>query len=267
MSSQQNTYDQIIEHVFFRHMQPGAQSFTFDRDELEDGARALGLQRPRNLGDVLYTYRFRRDLPESIQREAPEGKSWIIRLAGSGRYRFVAVTLTHITASLGLAETKVPDATPGIIAMYALGDEQALLARLRYNRLIDVFTGITCYSLQSHLRTQISDFGQVETDELYIGVDRRGAHYALPVQAKGGSDRLSVVQIEQDIALCREKFPNLICRPIASQFMANDLIALFELEDTAEGEIRIVSERHYRLAEPSDVSEEDLLSYRLRAHH
>jgi hypothetical protein len=27
-----------------------------------------------------------------------------------------------------LAETKVPDATPGLIALYALNDEQALLA-------------------------------------------------------------------------------------------------------------------------------------------
>jgi hypothetical protein len=46
---------------------------------------------------------------------------------------------------------KVPDATPGVIAKYALSDEQALLAKLRYNRLVDLFTAITCYSLQSHL--------------------------------------------------------------------------------------------------------------------
>lgn len=43
-----------------------------------------------------------------------------------------------------LAETKVADATPGMIAMYAAGDEQALLARIRYNRLIDVFMGVVC---------------------------------------------------------------------------------------------------------------------------
>ncbi len=29
------------------------------------------------------------------------------------------------------------------IEMYALSDEQALLAKLRYNRLLDVFTGVT----------------------------------------------------------------------------------------------------------------------------
>ena len=46
-----------------------------------------------------------------------------------------------------LAETKIPDATPGIIAKYASTDEQGLLAKLRYNRLLDILTGTTCYSL------------------------------------------------------------------------------------------------------------------------
>jgi hypothetical protein len=96
---------------------------------------------------------------------------------------------------------KVPDATPGIIAKYALTDEQALLAKLRYNRLVDLFTALTCYSLQSHLRTSVTGIGGVETDELYVGMDRHGVQYVLPVQAKGGRDRLGVVQIEQDIAL------------------------------------------------------------------
>jgi hypothetical protein len=83
------------------------------------------------------------------------------------------------------------------------------------------------------------------------------------VQAKGGSDKLSVVQVEQDFALCLEKFPGLICRPIASQFMADDLIALFELEDTPEG-IKVTTEKHYRLVPPEDISPEELASYKNR---
>ena len=62
--------------------------------------------------------------------------------------------------------------------------------------------------------------GQVETDEVYIGLNRHGAHYVLPVQAKGGKDRISVIQIEQDFALCAQDFANLFCRPIAAQFMS-----------------------------------------------
>ena len=131
--------------------------------------------------------------------------------------------------------TKVPDATPGIVARYALTDEQALLAKLRYNRLVDVFTGVTCYSIQNHLRTTVRSIGQIETDEIYVGVDRRGAHFILPVQAKGRADQIGVVQIEQDLALCDEQFPNLIARPIAAQFMDDDGIALFEFARDSDG--------------------------------
>ena len=92
-----------------------------------------------------------------------------------------------------LATTKIPDATPGIIARNAFSDEQAVLALVRYNRLIDIFLGIACYSLQNHLRTTVRGLGQVETDEIYVGLDKRGSHYVVPVQAKGGNDRLNRV--------------------------------------------------------------------------
>jgi hypothetical protein len=111
-------------------------------------------------------------LPESIRAKAPKGQEWIIRPKGRSSYAFVATSLTTIVPSEMMAETKIPDATPGVIAKYALSDEQALLAKLRYNRLIDIFTGVTCYSLQSHLRTTVPKMGQVETDEIYIGLDR-----------------------------------------------------------------------------------------------
>jgi hypothetical protein len=144
--------------------------------------------------------------------------------------------------------------------MYALNDEQALLARLRYNRLIDIFTRVACYSLQNHLRTFVKGVGQTETDEIYIGVDRKGSHYVFPVQAKGGNDKLSFVQISQDVALCAQKFPSLICRPIGAQFMKDSIIALFEFEDGDKG-VRIASEKHYRLVAPEDISPKLLKKY------
>ena len=66
---------------------------------------------------------------------------------------------------------------------------------------------------------------------------QKGRHYVFPVQGKSGSEKLSIVQIKQDVALCASKFPALICRPIGPQFMDDKggLIALFEFESTSEG--------------------------------
>jgi hypothetical protein len=202
-------------------------------------------------------------LPKSITSKAPKGYEWIIRPAGKGKYKLVIVKQSVIAPSSILAETKIPNATPGVIATYSLNDEQSLLAKLRYNRLIDIFTGLTCYSLQNHLRTTLRDGSQVETDEIYIGLDKRGAHYALPVQAKGGKDKIGIVQIEQDFELCSIKFPRLVCRAIAAQFMEDNLIALFEFEQTKDG-IKVSSEKHYRLVRSDELSPEELQSYFVR---
>lgn len=260
-----NRYTQIVERIFLTHYQEGDEEIEFEREEIERVAQDLGIRLPKNLGDVIYSFRYRADLPASIRDTAPEGREWIIQPAGRSRYRFAALVRHSIAPTAMMAETKVPDATPGVIARYALSDEQALLAKLRYNRLIDIFTGVACYSLQNHLRTTVPNMGQVETDEVYIGIDRRGAHYVFPVQAKGGKDRLSIVQIEQDHALCSHKFPSLICRPIAAQFMSGQVIALFSFEES-EGGLAIASEKHYRLVEPGAVTAADLENYRTRAH-
>ena len=215
-----NRYARIIERIFLKHYTESTQSveIPFAREEFVQAAEELGIVVPKNLGDLLYSFRYRSLLPPTVQAHAPIGQTWIILPAGRARYKFAATTLEKITPTPGLTETKIPDATPGLISLYALGDEQALLARLRYNRLIDIFTGVTCYSLQNHLRTALPTMGQIETDEIYVGVDRRGAHYVFPIQAKGGKDKLSVVQIFQDFELCKIKFPNLVCQPIAAQF-------------------------------------------------
>jgi len=264
MTRPTNRYSAIIAALFAKYHQPGLTAFDFRREDIVTAANELGISLPKNIGDVLYSFRYRADLPTSVTAQAPEGYEWVIRPIGKGQYRFALVEKARIEPSKMLAETKILDATPGIIARYAISDEQGLLARLRYNRLIDIFTGVTCYSLQNHLRTSVNGVGQVETDELYIGVDRRGAHYVFPVQAKGGSDKLGVVQIEQDFAMCAQKFPGLICKPIAAQFADPSLIVLFAFEQTPDG-LRIVTERHYRLVDAGELTNEEIAGYQMRS--
>ncbi len=134
---------------------------------------------------------------------------------------------------------------------------------VRYNRLVDIFTGLTCYSLQNHFRTTVTTIGQIEVDELYVGIDKRGVHYILPVEAKGKKEKLGRIQIEQNFAVCKEKFPNLICKLIAAQFLPDDVIVLSELE-LIDDDLRKVSEKHYRLVSHNELSNEELESYKAR---
>ena len=241
-----NVYDRIIIELFQRHWKPGITEFEFSRDEFEEIIDQLGVERPRNLGDIIYTFRYRRPFPSTILNTQSGNLQWSLHLSGHGHYRMSLSESSVIRPDKSLSIIPIPDATPALIRKFALGDEQALLAILRYNRLVDIFTGITCFSLQSHLRTTVKDIGQIETDELYVGVDHAGVLYILPIQAKGGNDRLSTVQIEQDLYLCSEKFPKLVCKPLGALFMTENAIALFQFEKE-NGQIRNTKECHYKL--------------------
>jgi hypothetical protein len=259
-----NRYSRLIAEIFFKYYHPGDTEVLFERTDIESAAAKMDIILPKNLGDVIYSFRYRAQLPESITSKASEGYEWVIIPVGRAKYKFELSKDAVITPREQMAITKIPDSTPGIILKYAFDDEQSLLAKIRYNRLIDIFTGVTCYSLQNHLRTTAPGMGQVETDEIYIGIDKRGVHYVFPVQAKSGSGRIGIVQVKQDLAVCAAKLPDLICRPIAAQFASQDVIALLEFEQTDEG-VQLSVEKHYKLVRPENLSSEELKLYQQRS--
>lgn len=260
-TSETNRYKALIESIFFDHWADGTTEFVFIRKEIKDKADQLGIELPDNIGDVPYSFRYRTPLPQKIVDTQPDKREWIIEGAGRSRYRFKLVPATRIRPNETLARIAIPDATPEVIRAYALDDEQALLAIVRYNRLIDTFLGLTTYSLQNHLRTTVKGIGQIEIDELYVGLDKHGCHYVIPVQAKGGKDQIGVVQTTQDIRYASQKFPGMRCRPIAAQFMADGIVAMFELT-LQDDEVKVVEERHYKLVPAVELDQNAIRDYR-----
>jgi hypothetical protein len=63
--------------------------------------------------------------------------------------------------------------------------------------------------------------------------------------------------------MCAEHFPDLICRPIAAQFMADKVIVLFAFEQSEES-VAVVTEKHYLLVPPDALSPAELNAYRTR---
>lgn len=257
---------------------PGTTSFDWTREDLSALAAELNIAIPKNIGDAIYAVRHgRAELPDEVKAMAPADKAWLLLPAGKGKYRFVAAARSVVEHAPGRSVIKVPDSTPQIVARYASGDEQAVLARIRYCRLIDVFLGIAAFPLQSHMRTTVEAFGgpsQIETDDLYLGVDRFGAQYIIPIQAKGEDERIGVVQILQDVLACQAKFPQLACRAIAAKTVSVDVdasgadvytIALMELRREAEFDVTVAEERHYQLVPSSEIAPAELQVYRAQA--
>ena len=239
-------YASLISEIFTSKYKKGKKKISFSRDDLIAAAKKIDIKVPKNLGDILYSFRYRTELPEEIKAKASGTQEWIIRGEGDALYSFCLVNCAKLTPDSEIKTIDIPDSTPEIIKNYSSHDEQYALTCVRYNRIIDLFLGMNCYSLQNHLRTKVKDVGQIEIDEVYLGVDKNGVQYVIPVQAKGGSDKIGFVQTEQDMLFCAERFPDLTCRPISIFRMDDDNIAILEINISGSN-ISIVDEIHFRL--------------------
>ena len=60
--------------------------------------------------------------------------------------------------------------------------------------------------------------------------------------------------------MAEQKFPGMIPMPVATQFMKDGSIALFQFEQSA-GEIAIARECHYTLVPQIELTDEELANY------
>jgi hypothetical protein len=245
-------YDRLIAEVFRRHGGASQEEFDFLRDEMADILREWGAQ-VRNISDVAYTYRGER---RPLQAEIASTGNWVIEGRGRGRYAFRRLKRSpYITLPVDLQTIDMLDATPDLILKYGGHDEQGLLTRVRYNRLVDTFLGITAYHVQGHIRTFTEDWGQVEIDDLYLGVDTDGKQYVIPVEAKSANEPLGVVQVVSLNAYGLRSYPGLVLRSVAVKAWHDGSIFFLEFNDSQDSEeVKVIDYRRYRLVREGDPS-------------
>lgn len=239
-------YDKVIVKLFEKVYREDQDRIEFTKDQLIDICSEIDIP-IKNIPDILYTYRSRSDLPESITRTG----NWILQGLGKGKYAFLKLRRSpHVDIPQDLEVVQVPDSTPEIVLKYCGTDEQSVLTKVRYNRLIDTFLSLTAYHLQGHLRTSLDGIGQVEIDELYVAIDTDGHQYVIPVEAKGPDPRekLGVAQIGWLIAFANQRYPRLMAKPVAVKSSEDGSIFLLEFNTAADlNDIRTVSYRRYSL--------------------
>lgn len=63
------------------------------------------------------------------------------------------------------------------------------------------------------------------------------------------------------IRFVEQRFPGMQCRAFSAQFMADQVVALFELT-LQDDEVKVVEERHYRLVPASELDQDAIRAYR-----
>ncbi|MFQ5881050.1 MAG: hypothetical protein ACE5I9_01075 [Candidatus Methylomirabilales bacterium] len=129
-------------------------------------------------------------------------------------------------------------------------DEQSLLTLVLYNRLVDIFTGLTCFHIQNHYRSFVADMGEVELDALYVGVDKTGTLFVLPIEAKSRAEgeMIGRIQVSQMAKLVRQDFADLRRRILAIKALSDGTISMVEFDDHEEpDDFGMVSVSRFRL--------------------
>ena len=72
---EEGMYSLIIERIFQSKFQPGMREIDFERGDIVKVGGELKIDLPKNLGDLVYSFRYRSALPKSIQSTSGKGEA------------------------------------------------------------------------------------------------------------------------------------------------------------------------------------------------
>lgn len=244
-------YEDTIRQVFETKAEEEGtdEEVRFTRDDIEDALDELGIT-VKNVPDVPYAYRSRRSLPDDI---AEHGFNAIIlddeREGAHATYAFTRrEQLIPIPEVVDETHRTSLSALPDPVQKYIGRGEQGVLTQVRYAGLLDDFTGLDTYHLQSHLRMRVNS-REAELDDLYVGVNDEGNNYALAVEAKGPNETLNKNQLIRNTRGIehKSKYPDRV-QTLAVKVDEEGDFYLFEfgISDIDEGRDEVETKRVWK---------------------
>jgi len=244
-------YEPIIKWVFETQAEEYGtdEEIPFSRSHIEDAMEELDIN-VGNVPDIPYAYRSRRPLPDEI---AEYGYTAVIvddtREGADPTYMFTKTEqLIPIPEVVDQTHQTSTSVLPEAVQKYIGQDEQGALTQVRYAGLLDDFTRLDTYHLQSHLRMRVKG-REAELDDLYVGVDDDGGHHAIAVEAKGVGETLNKNQLIRNTRGIEEKsrYPDSV-RALAVKLDDDGFFYFFEFEvfEDDEGNDRVEMDRVWK---------------------
>jgi hypothetical protein len=258
-------YVPILVDIFQRKYQDGDEIVQFTLDEVRETAERLDMK-IRNPSDLVYRMKSRTKLPSEILDKG----FTIIKIVKKGVYQFQLgeSTIVDLTKENVI---QIQDTTPVAVRRFLEEklseiDEQGLLTIVHYCDLLSHFTGLKIYRLKSHVRKSVVNIGQVEVDEVDIGVglDSLETPIIFPIEAKSASDPLNWTQIANQVNFSKQLFLNYVIRPIGIKVDYDSLLHIIEFTPEMEAnKIKIKNSATYNLI----LSEEQINAIRSNAQN
>lgn len=254
-------YVPILLYIFKKYYKESDTLVRFTLDDVRSAAIDLNIK-VRNPSDVIYRMRSRTELPKEITDKG----FYILRQVERGVYQLeigaspiIPLPIGEITETIDQTPLPVRRLLPENIAEI---DEQGLLTLIHYCNLLSHFTGLQVFRLKSHVRKGVRQIGQVEVDEVDVGValDITETPIVFPIEAKAAPDALNWTQVSAQVAFAKQVFPGHTVRPIAVKVDYDALIHILEFNPgNRPNDLRILNSATYKL----NLSEQQRMMIRL----
>lgn len=242
-------YVPILLCIFNKKYKEGDTVVAFSLDDIRQAASELNLQ-IRNAGDLVYRMRSRTVLPKEILDKG----FYLLRQVRRGQYRLEVGTSTivehtpdEIVSALDCTPLPVRRLLPENLADI---DEQGLLTIVHYCQILSHFTGLQVFRFKSHVRKSVLEVGQVEVDEVDVGVavDHTEKPIIFPIEAKAAPDALNWIQVAAQVRFAKQYFPEHLIRPIGIKVDYDSLIHVLEFTASLDAsQLEVVRSTTYRL--------------------
>jgi len=200
----------------------------------------------KNLGDFAYYYGKRHALPGVVVRAGFVG----VAVVGHSAYAFVRSDVIDVPQNLPEQEVRI--ALPRQVRRFITDDEQGVLVRVRGSNLLGDLLGERVFHLQSHLRTESKDLGQVEIDDVYV---TEKTERICTVEAAEPTAKLIRSQIRRQVAGARRRFGVSADKvvAVAIQILGPGKIAALRLD----GDFAVTKGKVYRFKEVTRLTKRD----------
>lgn len=243
-----NKYTALVSLIFSEGYRGNSTPFSFSKETLISAGKALEIELPQNLSDVIYNLRHRAPLPDAIASTAAPEKEWIIETIERGEYRFIQRPCQRVEADPNAFDYLFEDETPRIARDFGMKGAPLLDCILRKNQILKKFLGSPVEHLQSQVRTSVTGVGQVEIGSLFFS-EINGEVIPVCLIAKPGEFNLA--KAAQSMKFAAEHYPEMDCKAVVAQLLSENRVALFELFGSPDAP-RVLQEAHFTLASKSE---------------
>lgn len=202
--------DYLMKNSFVDSLTP----ISFERTDILDVCKNEFGEAPKNLGDIVYSLRYRLDYLSNYDYLLEKDYTWTLLSTGIGQYELAPLKKLRLPNLESENVLYVDDQTPAHIHKLRPLNDQSLLMKVIQNGILNEFLQDDLMFLQAHHKVNLNNWGQAEIDGILAS--NNSSHLYL-IEVKGYTEVIGWPQMIQLKMYAQQNHPDVLFTPVFIQ--------------------------------------------------